>query len=695
MRNLALLFALAACTRAPSDGPVAIDPSPEETSTVTDPSTTSHPLPTGRTRSGELVPATSTHIPNSPMQMLVLDKDNGDLLQMPDPTGVVRAIPVGAEPTRMIRDGADLYVTLRASGELVHLRSDGLTWAEVTRRQVGAEPFDVGLSLDGGTLYVTLSMENALVALDRSTLVETSRWAMSNEPRWLAVAPDDGRVYVGSFFGGLLFTVNPTDGVVERTRLPEVRKSDDETCRSAYLRPRITSEIVVDGTHVYVPTMYADTDLRPPPDSNHSETDHPANTEGDTGFVPFSVDDEELPWCPAPPPIGRPTTTLEYYGPPTPLERAGQVSRFNPALVLVPRDGSEIEATVVADIVRIDRRDGDHPRNVVARSYLSGLEIEGGADEDKWRAYVTMEAMGTVVAVNLHEEVREDFTGGFKSHARAAGATESGTSGVRAVEGDVPSLLLWSWFDRSIEAYDRRSIGQQMAIAGGDLGYGSNLDAAPPSELSAEVARGRELFYRSDLLGMTNMSSGVSCAGCHADGRTDGNTWLFADFARQTPSLAGDIAHTAPVTWLGDVGTIAEEAEFTTINRMGGRGVPPEDYQALEAFVRTLRGVVLPPPADPALVEEGREVFHRPQVGCAACHSGEYGTSNANVPLYGYERLNIPPLRGVAATAPYLHDGSAATLRAVIERSRDGSMGNTSSLTPREMDALEAYLKQL
>jgi cytochrome c peroxidase len=55
--------------------------------------------------------------------------------------------------------------------------------------------------------------------------------------------------------------------------------------------------------------------------------------------------------------------------------------------------------------------------------------------------------------------------------------------------------------------------------------------------------------------------------------------------------------------------------------------------------------------------------------------------------------LDTPPLVGLADTGPYLHDGSAATLREVLaERNPDDLHGVTSSLTDAEIDALVRYL---
>jgi cytochrome c peroxidase len=52
-------------------------------------------------------------------------------------------------------------------------------------------------------------------------------------------------------------------------------------------------------------------------------------------------------------------------------------------------------------------------------------------------------------------------------------------------------------------------------------------------------------------------------------------------------------------------------------------------------------------------------------------------------------------LRRVSATAPYLHDGRAATLRDLLALCADGSMGDTSMLSAGELDDLELYLRSL
>ena len=52
--------------------------------------------------------------------------------------------------------------------------------------------------------------------------------------------------------------------------------------------------------------------------------------------------------------------------------------------------------------------------------------------------------------------------------------------------------------------------------------------------------------------------------------------------------------------------------------------------------------------------------------------------------------FDTPTLRGIFATAPYFHDGSAATLRDVVDR-----LPAAAPLSSDDRDALVDYLKTL
>jgi cytochrome c peroxidase len=148
--------------------------------------------------------------------------------------------------------------------------------------------------------------------------------------------------------------------------------------------------------------------------------------------------------------------------------------------------------------------------------------------------------------------------------------------------------------------------------------------------------------------------------------------------------------------WTGEHASVLLEVLTTSQERMGGRDLAASDASALASYAASIpapdtRGRL----ADPAQLARGKSIFERPEVGCSGCHLGPALTDRKRYDLFGLSGVKTRSLIGVAASPPYLHDGSLPTLRAVIERSRNGEMGDTRSLHPDEMDDLEAYLLSL
>jgi mono/diheme cytochrome c family protein len=259
-------------------------------------------------------------------------------------------------------------------------------------------------------------------------------------------------------------------------------------------------------------------------------------------------------------------------------------------------------------------------------------------------------------------------------------------------------LLVWTAFDRELRAF-------QLT---GDAPAEQARLSLGASGLPELAERGRRLFHLRD----TRISNhGMACASCHPEGRDDGVTWRLEGSRRQTPSLAGRLADTAPYNWLGTQPTL-EGNLAQTIKRLGGLGLSAEDTRALVTYIRDY----LPAPphasAHDELVRAGESIFRRRDVGCAGCHfpdagfsdglNHDVGTTSAkelrelrsltlDAPPPAYE---TPSLRHLALTAPYLHDGSASNLDQLL-RATDGAMGHTSQLRKDERRALLAYLGSL
>ena len=101
--------------------------------------------------------------------------------------------------------------------------------------------------------------------------------------------------------------------------------------------------------------------------------------------------------------------------------------------------------------------------------------------------------------------------------------------------------------------------------------------------------------------------------------------------------------------------------------------------------------------------QRGQAIFNRPSLGCVTCHPAplysdlrkhDVGTSTADEkigPAY-----DTPTLRGLYDSAPYLHDGSAATLRDALTRPSLGSEHDVRGrLTDAELEDLVAFLTAL
>ncbi|MBI1360955.1 MAG: c-type cytochrome [Alphaproteobacteria bacterium] len=162
----------------------------------------------------------------------------------------------------------------------------------------------------------------------------------------------------------------------------------------------------------------------------------------------------------------------------------------------------------------------------------------------------------------------------------------------------------------------------------------------------------------------------------------------------------------------------------------------PDVAEALAAFERTLTSRSAPydrwraseADALPANAQRGAALFAGKTFNCASCHSGpdftdtteasadpsrafhnigESGAALSDAGLYETThrtadagRFRTPSLRNVALTAPYLHDGSAATLEDAIAAhyrntpGRDAALGATAPNTA-ETDDLIAFLQSL
>jgi mono/diheme cytochrome c family protein len=210
----------------------------------------------------------------------------------------------------------------------------------------------------------------------------------------------------------------------------------------------------------------------------------------------------------------------------------------------------------------------------------------------------------------------------------------------------------------------------------------------------AAVSLGRRLFHSSHDSRIAR--DGRACASCHPDGLDDGLVWATPDGPRQTPTLRGRVAGTAPYGWLGRRQTLTEHLG-QTIERLGGTGLAERDVQALVAYVTSMQAPGRAPSHDGG---QGRAVF---DLHCGYCHEPAGGFTDGDRHDVRSRTggdvaaaFDTPSLRFVADTAPYFHDGRYATLAQVLDRT-EGRMWSAppGGLSPGDRAALEAYLSTL
>lgn len=198
-----------------------------------------------------------------------------------------------------------------------------------------------------------------------------------------------------------------------------------------------------------------------------------------------------------------------------------------------------------------------------------------------------------------------------------------------------------------------------------------------------------------------------SCTSCHPDARVDGLNWDLLNDGRgnhkNTKSML--YAHrTSPAMSLG-VRETAEMAVRSGIKNILNTDQPESVAKAIDAYLKSLKPAPSPHLTDGKLgplAQKGVEVFQRAK--CADCHPPDdlftdrkphqVGTHNRfDKPE---DRFDTPTLIEVWRTPPYLHDGSAETIREVLtKRNPHDQHGRTQNLSADDIDALCAYVLSL
>ena len=575
-------------------------------------------------------------------------------------------------------DGRRLYVVCQASDELRVV--DVASSKVVTAVSVGRAPRGITLSPDGTQIYVTNSTDDTVSVIDAATLKVTRTLPTGFEPAGIVTDRTGETLYVANRLSGNISVIDVKTGQ-ERKRLLAGRGA-------SYLALSPDGKFIY-GTHIYPnPGTF-----RIPPNSEITVIDtvgqtvverKPLHNVAGVFHVALSVDGK----------LGvaaqlRPKNLI-------PLAHVEHGWVFGNSLTLF---GDDIGGTVQVPIDELDR-------------YYSlpwGVVIT----PDKSRIFVTTAASESVTVIdvarllNFVHSRREPFVNDLSASANYVVARIPVGHNPRGVllSKNGNRLYVANRLDDNIAVIDTSS--EQIV---------STIDLGGPKTINA-LRRGERLFFTADYA----FQGQFGCSNCHLDSTIDGLQWDlepdgFGKDIVDNRSLE-DLSGTEPFKWNGGNPDMPTECGPRT-EKFFFRSQSFTDHELtdLVTFVYSLpyrpnRYRLANGELTPAQ-ERGKAIFERttdkngkpiPQTNqCAYCHSGPKFTNQKQLDVgtgKSTDRspvLDVPHLRNVAYSAPYLHDGSARSLEEIwtVFNPKD-THGVSNDLTKDELNDLIEYLKTL
>ena len=597
-------------------------------------------------------------------RLWVVNQDNDSVSVINATTNArIAEIPIGSAPRALaITPAGEVWVTNKQSATISVIDPSSLAVVRTIPLPFASQPFGVAAAPTGGYVYVVLEGTGRLLKIDAGSDAIVDSLDVGANPRHVSVTGDGGLVYV-----------------------------------SRYITPPLPSE----STPV-------------------------VQTAGAGGEV-LVVDAGSL--------TVQDTIRLRHSDKPDAENQGRGVPNYLGAVAISPDGQSAWVPSKQDNIKRGARRDatGLTFQNTI-RAISSRIDLISQAEEYAKRidhdnsgvaSAIAYDRLGIYLFVAL-ETSREiavvDATGGWEIFRFNAGRAPQGL----ALSSDGRSLYVNNFLDRTVGVYDLSSLLDE-GIA--NVPLIATVTAIGAEKLGAQVLQGKRLFYDAKDLRLAR-DGYISCASCHNDGGHDGRVWDLTGFGeglRNTINLRGRAGSQGFLHWSNNFDEVQDfEGQIRALS--GGAGLMTNtqyntgthsqplgdkkagisaDLDALAAYVASL-GTFAPSPyrdADGSLTSvgaAGAALFE--SKNCGSCHGGTaFTNSGSNNPqnigtitadsgtrLGGtLTGIDIPTLRDVWATAPYLHLGSAPTLGDAIRAH------NNVSVADSEVSDLVAYLTQI
>lgn len=606
-------------------------------------------------------PAAAASQPPPPSRAIALTPDGDTLLAVnPDSNSltlvdtatqaVIAEVAVGRDPRTVAVAGGRAYVANRGSRTVSVVDIDRRE--TVAELEAGYRPYGVVADPARGRVYVSIQGENRIIGLDAATHEVISSRTVPALPSGLALSPEGDRLYVTHLLSGMV-TALPTEPV--RVYLPTILKQGTGGVQDRGGRAPVPKE-TGRGLAVTIP-LFSDSNLAQSivlsPDGSRAYVPH---TRSNTGNQALTFD-----------------TTV------------------SPLVSILDTASNQHLLGQQLDLATLD------PPGV-------GLPFDAALTPDGAELWVVNAASNDLTVVDL-----------------------AGRSLAAHIEtGDNPRGILFS--PDGAVAYVNNTLAGTVSVVDAESRLVTGQIQVTSIPLPPVMLEGKRLFHSSDDPRMAR-GQWISCNTCHFEGEHDGRTWVFA-FAgpRNTTSLLG-MVETYPQRWSAEWDEAAD-AEFVIRKENFGSGLldgalncdlfPPNciDHAPNQGRNGQLDALALYLDS----LEMGRSPLHEgdepleggeargkalyddvERLACRECHppplyvdhlAHDVGT------VTGDEKIgpayDTPTLRGLYASAPYFHDGSAATLYEALTRPSPGNEHDLRGvLTGAELEDLVAFLMAL
>jgi YVTN family beta-propeller protein len=586
-------------------------------------------------------------------------------------------------------DGRTLFVAC-VTGERV-LMLDLATRQVTGSVSVPAPPTGLAVSADGSTLFVTCAApESQVCIVDVAKGRVTAKLPAGHSACAPVLSPDGKTLFVCNRF-------NNDVSVFDLATQKEVR-------RIAVRREPVAAAITLDGRRLLVANHLH---------TGRADTDH-------VGAVVSVIDTalgqvvDDL-WLPSGSGL---LNDLRI----SPDGKHGVVThilaRFHLPTTQLDRGWVNTNAKTIIDLGRME----------VVNTVLLDTVDRGAAYP--WGAAWSADGKKLVIAsAGTHELSVTDFPALLEKLAKLTPAFQQTVTGPYPVIGsrapsDVPNDLSILVGLRERRPLPEGDFGPRGVVVVGRVAYTANyfsdtlsafeLDGTHPKATTIPLgpkpkltpARQGELNFNDARLCFQGWQS---CASCHSDdARVDGLNWDLLNDGIGNPKNNKSLllAFKTPPAMSTGVRESAEAAVRAGLTHILFTVQPPAMSEALDAYLKSLR-----PGSSPHLVrgklsvaaKRGEKIFRSKETGCTQCHPKPLFTDlkSYDVGTIGQfdkasDIFDTPTLIEIWRTAPYLHDGSAATVRDVLTTSNKGDQhGKTSHLTADQLNDLVEYLLSL